>query len=107
MDSMGDQLRQEAVGIFRSALEVSRVGLAMERCVIVDNGVMAMDGHRYELQEYGRVVLVAIGKAAGTMTAGLLQQLGEAGSQFEGIVAGFYEDGELPEGFREIGRAHV
>ncbi len=105
-DKDGQELRQEAAEIFRHALEISRVGPAMERCVHVEDGVMTLDGHRYALNEYGRVVVVAIGKASGTMTAGFLRQVGETRRQFEGIVAGFYEEEELPEGFRGFRSGH-
>ena len=70
------------------------------------DGVLEVDALRYELRRYGRVLVVAIGKAAGTMTAAFLRQAGAEAVRFEGIVAGFYEMGEWPAGFRFFRSGH-
>ena len=45
-----------------------------------------MDGNRYVLKDYGRAVLIAIGKAAGTMTAAFWCEAGREAERFEGVV---------------------
>jgi glycerate 2-kinase len=105
-EGVASELRHQALEIFRHALDISQVRPAMERCVRFDDVGMIVDGHRYVLGEYGRVVVIAIGKAAGTMTAALLRQAGSTGSRFKGIVAGWFEEGELPLGFRGYRGGH-
>ena len=100
------ELRQQAIDIFRSALESSRVEPAMERRVRMHDGVLEVDDLRYELRQYGRVLVVAIGKAAGSMTAALLRQAGREAARFEGIVAGLYGTGDWPTGFRFFRSGH-
>lgn len=100
------ELRHQAMEIFRYALAVSQVGAAMDRSVRFVDGVMMVDGYRYVLGEYERVVVIAIGKAAGTMIAALLRQAADAGSRFEGIVVGWFEDSEMPQGFRGYRGGH-
>ena len=60
----------------------------MEQRLVCRDGVMEIDGHRYVLGAYGRLLLIAIGKAAHTMTAAFLRQAGDARERFEGIIAG-------------------
>jgi glycerate 2-kinase len=98
--------RLQAIDIFQSALVASRVEPAMQRRVRVSDGVLEVDALRYELRRYGRVLVVAIGKAAGTMTAAFLRQAGAEADRFEGIVAGFYEVGDWPAGFRFFRSGH-
>jgi hydroxypyruvate reductase len=100
------ELRPQALEIFNYALEMSRVGAAMERHVVIAGGAMEVDDHRYVLQEYGRVVVVAIGKAAGSMAEALLKRVGNDSGRFEGIVAGFSQAGSLPKNFRSYPGGH-
>jgi glycerate 2-kinase len=80
--------REDALEIFLHALKASRVEPAMERCVHFRDGAMEIEGRLYRLGDYERLVLVALGKAADTMTSAFLQQAGSSGERFEGIVAG-------------------
>jgi len=80
--------REDALEIFLHALKASRVEPAMERCVHFRDGAMEIDGRRYGLSDYERLVLVALGKAAETMTSAFLRQAGSSAERFEGIVVG-------------------
>jgi hydroxypyruvate reductase len=100
------ELRRKAIDIFESALRSSRVEPAMERRVRVRDGVLEVDELRYELRRYGRVFVVAIGKAAGPMAAAFLRQAGAEAARFEGIVAGFHDSGDWPLGFRLFRSGH-
>ncbi len=79
--------RRDAEGIFRHALDECRPGRAMQHAVRVVDGIMMVDGHRYELDSYERLLLVAIGKASTTLTESFLQSVGDAAPRFEGVVA--------------------
>jgi hydroxypyruvate reductase len=81
-------VREDALDIFSYALKSSRVEPAMEQRLVCRDDVMEIDGHRYVLGEYERLVLIAIGKAAHTMTAAFLRQAGDVRERFEGIIAG-------------------
>ncbi|CAN5653622.1 glycerate kinase [soil metagenome] len=94
-----------AKDIFLHALDATQVAAAMERHVLVDADMMVIDGHRYDLPQYERLLLVAIGKAAVPMTAGFLAQAGEAARRFEGIVVGA-KAGLLPESIQFIQGGH-
>ena len=80
MDVM--ELRGQAIDIFEAALRSSRVEPAMERRIRVRHGVLEVDDLRYELRRYGRVLVVAIGKAAGTMTGGVSSRGWKGGCSF-------------------------
>jgi glycerate 2-kinase len=78
--------RRDALDIFRHALDASRVEVAMSRRIRFAAGMLAVDGREYSLDQYERVVLIAMGKAAGTMTRAFLHAAGEFAKRFEGIV---------------------
>src|ERR1700733_3163759 len=78
--------RRCALDIFRHALDASRVEVAMSRRVRFAGGMLAVDGHEYSLDQYERVVLIAMGKAAGTMTRAFLHAAGQFAKRFEGVV---------------------
>jgi glycerate 2-kinase len=80
--------REDALDIFHYALKASRVEPAMEQRLACHDGVIEIDGHRYVLGDHERLVLIAIGKAAHTMTAAFLQQVNDVRGQFEGIIVG-------------------
>jgi len=80
--------RDDALDIFLYAMKASRVEAAMERRVRFADGAFEVDGHRYALGQYGRLVLIAIGKAGDTMAAAFLRQAGGDAERFEGIVVG-------------------
>src|SRR5580698_3772077 len=81
-----NQVRDDALDIFRHALNTSRVDVAMERRVRFDGPTLRIDRHSYSLDEYDRLVLIALGKAAGTMARAFLRQAGPEGERFEGVV---------------------
>ncbi len=78
--------REDILDIFAYALEVSRVEPAMEQRIRFQGAVMEVDGNRYVLKDYRRCVVIAIGKAAGTMTAALVRMAGREAERFEGVV---------------------
>ncbi|MEO6982006.1 MAG: DUF4147 domain-containing protein [Edaphobacter sp.] len=103
-----DTAREDALELFRYALEASRVEPAMERHVGFRDGAMEIDGRCYRPGDYQRLMLIALGKAAHTMTAAFLRQVGECAERFEGIVVGQGQGiGALrPSRFREYRGGH-
>jgi glycerate 2-kinase len=81
-----NRAREDALDIFLYALKASHVEAAMERRVRCEGGVLQIDGHRYPLDRYDRLILIAIGKAGETMTRSLLHLVGEDAERFEGVV---------------------
>ena len=98
--------REEALDIFLHALKVLRVGPAMERHVRFNGGVLEIDGRGYMLDDYRRLALIAIGKAAGPMAAAFLLQAGAGGARFEGVVVGQGGAEALPARLREYRGGH-
>jgi glycerate 2-kinase len=86
MSHIRNHVREDALDIFLYALKASRVEAAMERRVQFDGGALQVDGHSYVLDQYGRLVLIAIGKAGETMASAFLQCAGDDTERFEGIV---------------------
>jgi glycerate 2-kinase len=80
--------RQDALDIFLYALKASRVEAAMELRLRFQGGTLYVDESTYALDEYDRLVLIAIGKAAGTMASAFLRQAGNDAERFEGVVVG-------------------
>jgi glycerate 2-kinase len=78
--------RRDALDIFRHALSASPVDVAMSQRARFAGGVLAVDDHEYSLEQYERIVLIAMGKAAGTMTRAFLHAAGEFAGRFEGVV---------------------
>jgi len=91
--------------IFRYAIDATRVAAAMERRIRLDAGLLLVDEHRYHLSSYQRVLLIAVGKAAGSMTAALLRLAGDEASKIAGVVAGVVTE-QLPERFQIIRGGH-
>jgi hydroxypyruvate reductase len=81
-----NRVRDHALDIFMYALRASRVEAAMERSVRFAAGVLQVDRHHYELNRYRRLVLIALGKAGGTMASAFLRQVGEDAGRFEGVI---------------------
>jgi glycerate 2-kinase len=81
-----NRAREDALDIFRYALNASRVEVAMEQRVRCDGETLRIDGHSYSLDQYGRLALIAMGKAAGTMVRAFLRQAGREAERFEGVV---------------------
>jgi glycerate 2-kinase len=99
--------REDALDIFRYALEASRVEAAMERRVRFDGALLQIDGYSYSLDGYGRLVLIALGKAGSTMADAFLRRVGHAAERFEGVVVAPEGTGSsLPSRFRLYGGGH-
>jgi glycerate 2-kinase len=86
MNRVRNPVREDALDIFMYALRASRVDAAMERSVRFASGVLQIDRHHYELNRYQRLVLIALGKAGGTMARAFLRQVGEDAARFEGVI---------------------
>jgi glycerate 2-kinase len=98
--------REDALDIFQYALRASRIEGAMERSLQCAGGVLRIDRHHYELDRYRRRVLVALGKAGGTMTSSFLRLIREQAERFEGVVVAPAGVGALPGSFREYCGGH-
>jgi hydroxypyruvate reductase len=101
-----NRAREDALDIFRYASNASRVEVAMERRVRFDGGALRIDGHGYSLDQYGRLVLIAFGKAGGTMARAFLQQAGRDAERFEGVVVAPEETELFPSRFRMYRGGH-
>jgi glycerate 2-kinase len=95
-----NRAREDALDIFRYALNASRVELAMERSVRFGAGTLHIDRHGYSLDRYGRLVLIALGKAGGTMANAFLRQAGDEAGRFEGVVVAPEGTASPPSRFR-------
>jgi len=98
--------REDALDIFLYALNASRVEVAMERSVRFGGGALQIDRHSYSLNRYGRLVLIALGKAAGSMATVFLRQVGDAAAWFEGVVVAPEGTVLLLSGFRVYHGGH-
>ena len=98
--------REDALDIFLYALKASRVEPAMEQRLVCRDGVIEIDGHRYVLGGYERLVLIAIGKAAHTMATAFLWRVGDVRERFEGIIVGPEDEAAPSEGFRMYRGGH-
>ena len=96
-------LRDTARDIFTSALKNASIDSAFARHVHCDRGVLRICQDLYDLHSYQRVFVVAIGKAAHTMTEALVNQVG---SSLEGIVASSLEPASQFHGFRYFHGGH-
>jgi glycerate 2-kinase len=77
----------------------------MERRVMCNAGVMVVDSRRYALGSYRDVLLISIGKAAGTMAAAFLRVVGDEGARMQGVIAGVCEQ-QLPEQLQVFAGGH-
>jgi hydroxypyruvate reductase len=98
--------REDALDVFRYAMEASRVETAMEQRVRFDGALLQIDGYSYSLSGYSRLVLIALGKAGGTMAAAFLRQVGRGADRFEGVVVAPEGTGSVPSRFRSYGGGH-
>jgi glycerate 2-kinase len=105
-DLAGNLAGKDALDIFRYALNASRVEVAMEQRVRFNGGAMRIDEHSYSLDQYGRLVLVALGKAGGTMAQAFLRQAGREAERFEGVVVAPEGTASLPSRFRLYSGGH-
>jgi glycerate 2-kinase len=91
------EMRVTARHLFEHALTESSIDRAFERHVQCDRGVLRICEDLYDLNSYGRVFVVSIGKAAHTLTNALEMR---AGDQFEGIIVSSGEPASQLRGFR-------
>jgi glycerate 2-kinase len=95
--------RDAARAIFDHALRESSIAKAFARHVNCDRGILRVCEDLYDLNSYGRVFVVSIGKAGHTLVEALEAQVG---SRFEGIVASSVDPGTQVHGFRYFKGAH-
>jgi glycerate 2-kinase len=95
----------DALDIFLQALDATRVAAAMERRLTCTAGVMVVDGHGYVLSDYRKLMLVSIGKAAGTMTNAFLHIVRDNAARMQGVIAGVCEE-QLPEHLQIFAGGH-
>ena len=96
-------MKEIARHIFEHALRETSVSRAFARHVHCDRGVLRISEDLYDLHSYGRVFVVAIGKAAHSMLVALEEQAGE---RFEGVVASPVEPPFQVRGFRYFHGGH-
>lgn len=96
-------MKEIARHIFDHALRESSIGQAFTRHIHCDRGVLCVCEDLYDLNSYGRVLVVSIGKAAHSMLAALHEQTGE---RFEGIVASSVAPEFHVRGFRYFNGGH-
>jgi glycerate 2-kinase len=89
--------------IFDHALAEASIETAFERHVSCERGVLRVREDLYDLNSYGRVFVVSIGKAGHTLVNALESR---AGSRFEGIVATSVELAAQARGFRYFHGGH-
>jgi len=90
-------MRVTARHLFEHALAEASIDRAFQRHVDCDKGVLRIGEDLYDLDSYSRVLVIAIGKAAHAMVNSLEMQ---AGSRFQGIVAGSVDPVSQVRGFR-------
>jgi glycerate 2-kinase len=96
-------MKQIVRHIFDHALRESSVPQAFARHLHCERGVLRIGEDLYDLNAYGRVFVIAIGKAAHTMLVALHEI---AGTRFEGIVASSIEPEFQIRGFRYFHGGH-
>ena len=96
-------MKEIARHIFEHAMHESTVREAFARHVSSERGVLRVCEDLYDLNSYGRVFVVAIGKAAHSMLIALDQQAGE---RFQGIVGSSVTPEFHVRGFRYFEGSH-
>jgi hydroxypyruvate reductase len=96
-------MKEIARHIFDHAMRESAVSRAFSRHVHCERGVLRICEDLYDLNSYGRVLVISIGKAAHSMLTGLHEQTGE---RFEGIVASSVAPEFHIRGFRYFQGGH-
>ena len=77
--------RRDAVAIFQAGLQAVAPGAAIKKYCRLEEGVLLVDGCRYELALFTRVIVVGAGKAGASMAQAIEEILGEHLS--EGIIS--------------------
>jgi len=96
-------LRETAQEIFAHALRHTTIQQAFHQHVSCDRGVLRIGDDLYDLQAKNRVLVISLGKAAHSM---LRAFEGQAGEQFEGIVASSVVAEFQARGFRYFHGGH-
>jgi hydroxypyruvate reductase len=96
-------MKQIARHIFDHAMRESSISAAFQRHVSSEHGVLRICEDLYDLNSYGRVFVIAIGKAAHSMLNALHEQTGQ---RFEGIVASPVQPEFQVRGFRYFHGGH-
>src|SRR6266851_4823869 len=96
-------MRVTARHLFEHALAEASIDRAFQRHVDCDKGVLRIGEDLYDLDSYNRVMVISIGKAAHAMVNSLEMQ---AGSRFQGIVAGSVDPVSQVRGFRYFRGGH-
>lgn len=97
------KMRQVARRIFDQSLAESNVAAVFRRHVSCSRGVLRVCEDLYDLNSFGRVLVVSIGKAAHTMLEALHAHAGE---RFEGIVSSSVGPASHLRGFRYFEGGH-
>jgi len=96
-------MRVTARHLFEHALAEASIDRAFQRHVDCDKGVLRIGEDLYDLESYNRILVISLGKAAHAMVNSLEMQ---AGSRFEGIVAGSVDPLSQVRGFRYFRGGH-
>jgi glycerate 2-kinase len=96
-------MRSTAREIFQRALADASISRAFDRHIHCERGILRVREDLYDLHAYARVQVIAIGKAAHTMTEALVAQ---AGASFEGMVASSVIPTHQLHGFRYFHGGH-
>jgi len=96
-------MKEIARHIFEHALRESSITQAFARHVQCERGVLRICEDLYDLNSYGRVFVISIGKAAHAMLTALHEQTGE---RFEGVVASSIAPEFHVRGFRYFQGGH-
>src|SRR5271166_3656270 len=97
------KMRETAREIFISALNNASIEAAFARNVHCERRALRIGDDLHDLDSYQRVFVVSIGKAAHTMAAALVTQVG---SSLQGIVASSVEPESQVRGFRYFHGGH-
>jgi glycerate 2-kinase len=96
-------MRDTAREIFQHALDQASIPKAFARNVHCERGILRICEDLYDLNAYGRVLVVSIGKAGHTLVEALEAQVG---SRLEGIVATSVDPPSQVHGFRYFRGGH-
>ena len=102
-NNLADEMRDKAKHLFQYALAEANVDKAFRRHLSCERGVLRVCEDLHDLNSYGRIFVVSIGKAAHPMVEALQDQ---AGDRFEGIIAGPGGDAPQLRGFRYFRGGH-
>jgi len=96
-------MRELARALFTHSLAQSTVEQGFARHISCDRGVLRIGDDLYDLNAFGRIFVVSLGKAAHGMLESLIAQAGE---RFEGIVVSPVRPASQIRGFRYFQGGH-